>query len=301
MKRKLRHPINSIREPFGKAGLTVAILALVLATTGAAFAAAGLNSKQKKEVTAIAKKYAGKPGAPGATGPAGANGSNGAKGDTGAKGEKGDPGTNGTNGKSVVIGNTSPVSCGAAGGKTVEVEGSGVKTPICNGTPGAIHPGETLPSEASETGAWSAGILKHESVQTAVFVPVSFPIPLAAALADAEECGTGTEPECHAHYINPAGKEVIFNPNPPAEGIEERTSTECLGSAAAPEAEPGNLCVYAGKEEGVAGRGNFFGIDQPTAPSPTVHGGVGTTGAVMQLGLTAGIADGWGTWAVTAP
>ncbi len=34
---RLRHPIHSIREPFGKVDL--AILALDLATTGAAFAA----------------------------------------------------------------------------------------------------------------------------------------------------------------------------------------------------------------------------------------------------------------------
>ena len=86
---RLRHPIRSITEPFGKAGLTVAILALVLATTGAAFAAAGLNSKQKKEVTKIAKKYAGKPGAigpPGAAGPAGPAGKTGKEGPEGKEG-----------------------------------------------------------------------------------------------------------------------------------------------------------------------------------------------------------------------
>ena len=64
--KRLRHPIRAIREPFGTAGLIVACVALVLALTGAAFAAAGLTGKQKKEVEKIAKKYAGKPGAAGA-------------------------------------------------------------------------------------------------------------------------------------------------------------------------------------------------------------------------------------------
>jgi Collagen triple helix repeat (20 copies) len=104
VKSKLRHPVRAIREPFGKAGLTVAILALVLATTGAALAAAGLNSKQKKEVTKIAKKYAGKPGAigpagpqgnPGAAGPAGPAGKEGPQGKQGEQGIQGPPGTTG--------------------------------------------------------------------------------------------------------------------------------------------------------------------------------------------------------------
>ena len=56
---RLRHPIRAIREPFGKAGLTVAILALVLAMVGGAYASGALTGKQKKEVKKIAKKYAG--------------------------------------------------------------------------------------------------------------------------------------------------------------------------------------------------------------------------------------------------
>jgi hypothetical protein len=96
MKRKLRHPVRSIREPFGKAGLTVAILALVLAMVGGAYAAGALSGKQKKEVEKIAKKYAGKTGSAGSQGPAGPAG---AKGDTGTNGKDGTNGTNGTNGK----------------------------------------------------------------------------------------------------------------------------------------------------------------------------------------------------------
>jgi hypothetical protein len=96
--KRLRHPIRSITEPFGKAGLTVAILALVLAMVGGAYAAGGLTKSQEKQVTKIAKKFAGKPGAPGATGPAGPagpRGGNGAQGEPGPKGEKGSPWTAG--------------------------------------------------------------------------------------------------------------------------------------------------------------------------------------------------------------
>ena len=45
---------NRIRDRFGTAGLIVSIMALVLALAGGAFAAAGLNSKQKSQVRAIA-------------------------------------------------------------------------------------------------------------------------------------------------------------------------------------------------------------------------------------------------------
>ena len=67
--KKSKNPIRAIREPFGKAGLTVAVLAVVLAMVGGAYAAGALSTQQKKEVERIARKAAGRP-AP--TGPAGA-------------------------------------------------------------------------------------------------------------------------------------------------------------------------------------------------------------------------------------
>jgi hypothetical protein len=88
--------VSRLRERSGAAGLLIAVLALVVALAGTAYAAAKLSSVQKKEVVKIAKKYAGKPGKEGAPGPAGPAGSQGSKGDTGAAGS---PGTNGSNGK----------------------------------------------------------------------------------------------------------------------------------------------------------------------------------------------------------
>jgi hypothetical protein len=85
--KRLTYPIRAIREPFGAAGLVVAIVALVAALGGGAYAASGgLNGKQKKEVAKIAKRFAGKPGARGATGPAGAKGATGAPGAPGQTG-----------------------------------------------------------------------------------------------------------------------------------------------------------------------------------------------------------------------
>jgi hypothetical protein len=144
--KRLRHPIRSITQPYCKAGLTVAILALVLATTGAAFAAAALNSKQKKEVTKIAKKFAGKTGPQGPQGLPGPAGAPGAKGAPGEPGEQGEPGKEGKEGK--------------------------------EGSPWTA--GGTLPSEATETGLWGVGPGgETEILGFPVFSVASFPIPLA--------------------------------------------------------------------------------------------------------------------------
>jgi hypothetical protein len=80
MFQRLRKP-----EPFGKAGLTVAIFALVLAVAGAAYATASLTAKQKKEVKQIAKRLQ----ISGPQGPAGLPGPQGPAGPTGAQGEPG--------------------------------------------------------------------------------------------------------------------------------------------------------------------------------------------------------------------
>lgn len=109
-------------------GLTVAVVAMLLALTGGAFAAGGgLTSKQKKQVKAIAqteaKKFQGT-GATGAMGPAGANGTNGAPGSPGQS----------VTGKAISGG-----ACGT-GITGVEYTLGAASTPICNGkngTPGS--------------------------------------------------------------------------------------------------------------------------------------------------------------------
>jgi hypothetical protein len=89
---------SRIHQKLGTAGFAIAILALIVALGGAAYAAVpGLNSKQKKEVKKIAKGLVA-PGPAGAAGPAGAPGGAGAKGDAGAAGGTGPEGPEGKEG-----------------------------------------------------------------------------------------------------------------------------------------------------------------------------------------------------------
>jgi hypothetical protein len=89
---------SRIHQRLGTAGFAIAIVALIVALGGAAYAAMpGLNSKQKKEEKKIAKSFA-KPGAPGAPGPAGAKGAAGAQGASGANGANGEAGGTGPEG-----------------------------------------------------------------------------------------------------------------------------------------------------------------------------------------------------------
>jgi hypothetical protein len=211
-----------LHDRFGAAGVTLGVIALILALGGTALAAKGaLTGKQKKEVEKIAKKYAGKPGAPGAQGPAGANGKDGAKGD------KGDPGTNGTNGTNGTPGTagakgksievlTGAAGCGAAGGSTVQVEGEpATAKEVCNGEEGPAGPTETtLPPGKTETGVWGA---RGPEGLSSLLVFISFPLRLPS--------------EPTFHFI-----ECSFTCTP---------TPECPSTLVKePEAAPGQLCVY---------------------------------------------------------
>jgi hypothetical protein len=216
--KRLRHPIQAIREPFGTAGLIFAMIALVAALGGTALAAAKLNSTQKKEVEKIAKKFAGKPGVPGA------NGNPGAKGDAGAAGSNG---ANGANGVGVTTSAASRAECPSGG---IKVSSAGPTTKVCNGTTGFT---ETLPANRTETGSWSIG---EEAVGTKL-VPISFAIPLSEGLQNEEECGEAGHEACLVNFVE--------------EG--EAAPAGCTGgSAAEPSAEPGNLCIYVTEQSHLA-------------------------------------------------
>jgi hypothetical protein len=174
---RLRHPIKHLREPFGKAGLTVAILALVFALAGGAYAAGALSGKQKKEVEKIAKKFPGKPGTAGATGPAGPAGSAGPVGPAGPAGPKGDPGAKGEQG--------------------------------IQGPPGLTGFTKTLPSGKTEQGVWSLAAPPKNPIAPLSFAQtaISFVIPLesepeAHVLRTLAECEAEKEPikkQCEEH------------------------------------------------------------------------------------------------------
>lgn len=265
---------SKLHDRLGTAGLVVAVVALVAALAGTAIAATGLNGQQKKEVKKIAKQVAkkgpkGPKGATGPTGPAGAPGSPGTKGENGAAGANGATGPAGATGATGATGPTGKNGPTGATGTT--------------GSPWTA--GGTLPSGATETGAWAYG---KGASSDEVNVALSFPIPLAAAL-DAN----------HVHFLESVGgeyKEVVFN-----EGtgeVETVASPNCTGTAEAPTAAAGHLCIYAQvsfpKNSLIVT--NFSILDPGSGAF-----GAGKTGArVKALEVTAG-AEGSGTFAVTAP
>jgi hypothetical protein len=267
------------REPFGKAGLTVAILALVLAMVGGAWAAAGLNSKQKKEVTKIAKKFAGKPGAAGANGTNGTNGTAGAKGELGAAGA---PGVPGINGKSVLHGTTAPsVGTGTEGDfyiNTTTDEIFGPKTTVwgsgtsLKGTTGFT---KFLPSGESERGVWSILLAASEGGQPGSS-PISFNIPLAVGVP--------------ASYIGVEEGEGEPKENLPA---------GCSGTVGEPVASKGHLCVFARTETNA---GLYSGVAHFLNPETTAFNETGQSGVVVaEQSVEEGPMSANGTWVVTAP
>jgi hypothetical protein len=273
---------SKLHNRLGTAGLVVAVVALVAALAGTAFAAAGLNSKQKKEVKSIAKTFAGKNGAPGAAGAPGSNGKDGAN---------GKDGTNGTNGTSATTASFAGVkgSCTEGG---VEVKSASPAALVCNGKEGSPWT-ETgsLPTGNTETGTWAVANNGTFPVKTLNTVALSFSIPLGAKIAGG-----------HEHFINSDNKEVVLNESTFV--LEEKTSTTCLGTAAAPSAEPGNLCVYAGFLQGASAFGGSF-LNPETGVSDPIHNGAAVesalTGAILQLEVQAETAPkAFGTWAVTA-
>jgi hypothetical protein len=266
--------LRRFHERFGTAGLVIAVIALIAALGGTALAASGaLTGKQKKEVEKIAKKFQGT----GPAGSAGASGAPGAKGKDGANGTNGSNGKDGTNGVSPAgteFATTEEGHCTEGGVKFVGT----TKTYACNGKKGKEGSpwvaGGTLPEGRTETGVWAVPFQSEAFESLALML--SFPIRLAAPLNSSS-----------VHYINEANKEV------PGVGAPF-TSTQCLGTAAEPKANPGNLCMYTASE-------NVLEITSESIVSPIGEApGAATAGAVVRL-TSAEQASGIGTWAVTAP
>jgi Collagen triple helix repeat (20 copies) len=242
-----------LKEPFGKAGLVVAAIALVFAMLGGAYAAA-TNGGGKATASAKAKQgKQGKPGKTGPTGPAGAagkdgsNGANGAAGEKGAQGIQGNPGV-GTKGDTGEPGHgvvSTPSAggpgeaCEGSGGASYEIEESGVETPICNGEEGSPWTaGGTLPPGATETGSW--GFTGTAADTNGILVPVSFPIQMPKNISDGHV------------YFEESGEEVEIEPGV-FEFIESPFEKYCHGTASVPVAEAGEMCIYTAEGGGNSG------------------------------------------------
>ena len=266
----------------------VAVLALVFAMTGGAYAAKKYLITSTKQISpSVLKSLQGKAGAAGANGaqgaagPAGPVGPQGAAGAAGAKGEKGDAGSAGAPGKSVAVAPIvagSPGECEETGGVLVKPEG-GAGVGVCNGEEGQRGPqgiqgipGPTcsntgaclLPVGATETGVWS---FRTNNGVGRPYVNISFPLRITE------------EPEFHYVTIAQqiAGSAV-------AEGCP---STGPVGFVK-PEAKSGQLCMY---------EGNTLLNSNP----PEVAGGFDpTSGFILEFEVKkpAEEAGGTGTWAV---
>jgi hypothetical protein len=272
--------ISRIREQLGPAGFVIAVIALIAALGGGAYAASGgLTGKQKKEVKTIAQTEAkkaaipGPPGSPGSPGPAG---SAGAKGDTGSQGNPGAPGTNGTNGKdgTSVVSSPEPTGSGNCAGLGGSKFVTGATTTFaCNGKNG----GGTLGSGEMVTGTWWFQGIPGAAEQ---YSPVSFPARLSSADAAVIK---------KANFSSEAG-----------------FSAECNGSLNEPKAEPGALCFYLNKEEPGEMKVPLelpfvFAPDSDLFEETIEASGIGTTGVLLyHEALTATQYYG-GTYAVTAP
>jgi len=293
-----------LRDRLGASGpgLVVAVIAVILALGGAAFAAGGgLTGKEKNEVkkiaTKIAKKVPGKPGAPGAAGAAGTAGPQGPAGPDGAKGDKGDQGPPGKSVTVTPIASGNPSECAEQGGALVKQEGAASGVKVCNGEKGEEGSpwtaGGTLPPEKTETGAWL--VQGTEADESGIFTAISFPIPLAFEEVGPEEFTSGLD-EDHVVFVEGvAFPEEGFNPEcaPEGEGFE------VVGSAREPHADPGYLCVFLGGEGLI--HTTFKAIEIISEGRSAFDGGTNTAGARLSFTAPDGVAFASGTFAVTAP
>ncbi len=192
------------------------------------------------------------------------------------KGKAGPAGAAGANG---VAGPAGPAgAAGSAGGKGETgpagpqgEEGKAGKAGVAGkeGSPWTV--GGVLPPEQTETGTW---VLYAPEKAASALTAISFPIRLAKELGEKE-----------VHYVPSGGN-----------------GTTCNGSANAPTAEPGNLCVYQGANSGFDQ--NVSGLAEALIlTSDRFEFGANTTGAHLAVTPEAGStsSEAYGTWAVTAP
>jgi hypothetical protein len=240
-------------------------LALVFAMSGGAYAASKYLITSTKQISPkVLKTLKGK------NGTNGANGVNGANGAQGSIGEKGTAGTNGTNGKDGAPGATGATGPAGPTGQTGYVA--------------------ALPTGATEKGVWTnshAVAVAKEALDTSI----SFTIPLAKELVG----------ERKVHYLKQGEKgEGKFEAGVPG---KDGPNTGCPTTSAAekPEAEEGNLCVFASIEENAIPDGSGGGFGAPFLdPEVVGFSNAGKSGVIV---ITAVVADGsvtvLGTWAVT--
>ncbi len=292
---------SRFRDHFGAASLIVAVVALIAALTGGAFAATGGAGDSKAVASAKGK---GKPGPrgkqgvagpQGPAGPAGPAGSGGAKGDTGAAGANGPAGPTGpagAAGKTVLHGVGAPTGgIGTVGDfyintTTDEIFGPkvGVGTwgsgtalkgdPGANGSPWVVG---TAPQGVTLKGTWSIQQYTAAGAGDVIPTPISTGVPINTL----------------------SGFFVVLKQgeNLPGQSSEEREEAEgfCPGNAEnalppAPTASFISTCVYIQEAT------NLVGL----AGSSLLNGSGGGIVAPFQS-FAAGETKGYGSWSLVAP
>lgn len=168
--------MSRLRERlYGAPTTAIALLALVLALGGAAYAAKrAAKPLTKAQIIALIKANAGA-GPEGKQGPSGTNGKDGANGENGKAGEPG---------KGVVLG-AAGAHCTTPNGTSVEVAGEpATKKYVCNGTTGYAA---TLPSGKTLRGLWGHTDITNTSGEDRI--TTSFPVAVENA------AGEGPTPE----------------------------------------------------------------------------------------------------------
>lgn len=189
------------------ASTALAVVALLFAMTGGAFAVTGgggspraVAAKKKAKVVRGPRGPEGKQGKEGKQGPAGPEGKEGKEGKQGLQGLEGKEGKEGkqgipgkegkegASGKGVTLGAAS--GCGEGiQGITVEVEGSGSPQEVCDGQPGPIA--HVLPVGATETGSFYFHFGESETAQLITVVDgMSLPIQLEEKIPFGEKIET---------------------------------------------------------------------------------------------------------------
>jgi hypothetical protein len=283
-------------------GTAIALIALVFAFTGGAFAAtgggnnnSGLSASAHASVPAsVAKRKAKSKTKAGPRGPAGPAGKNGTNGAPGATGPAGPAGANGTG---------TPGVEGKQGIQGIEGKEGKQGTPGTNGTTGYT---ETLPSEKTETGTWSFSE-PGGSNEALLYASISFAIPLKQTEPHPSEVVLEA-----SHVIYVGIEELLSKTEQPQvhEDCPSENNHNAGEATVQPEAAPGYLCVYEGFTKGV--KVEHEGTSEERAEAEIIpaglHGllgvahGAGSTGALVKFEEQGeGTHFGGGTWAVTAP
>jgi len=244
----------------------VLTLVLVFAMTGGAFAAGKFLITSTKQISPkVLKSLHGKAGKSGPVGAAGAQGPVGPAGPAGPQGPAGGKGENGSSGANGTSATTESFTGKLHGCETggVLVKSASPEASVCNGKNGTTGFTATLPSGKTEEGVWATVIGAPVAFGTGYGpVPISFTIPLAAALSEA-------------------------NVEIKAEGFKGAAGENCPGEAGEPQAAAGFLCVYTTTDQ----TAEVSHVVQST----TAAGVVILIAGSKEIGSLAS-----GTWAVTA-